>query len=84
MIQFLSIQCGDGYYERDKTFWEEQNVTVKKVHTSGHAFVSDLQKFVKAIKPKHIIPIHTENSDKYKELFNCDIIQLKDGVKLNV
>jgi ribonuclease J len=75
----LIYSMWEGYYERDKTFWEEQNVTVKKVHTSGHAFVSDLQKFVKAINPKHIIPIHTEYKDKYEALYHKDIIQLKDG-----
>jgi ribonuclease J len=39
-------------------------------HTSGHAPVEDLQKFAAALKPKMLVPIHTEFGSKYKELFD--------------
>jgi len=33
---------------------------------------------VEAIKPKHIVPIHTFEGDKYKDIFNVPIVELKD------
>jgi ribonuclease J len=38
-------------------------------HTSGHATVEDLQAFAAAIKPKQLVPIHTEHGDKFSKLF---------------
>jgi len=44
-------------------------------HTSGHATVEDLQKFAAALKPRMLVPIHTEFSGKFIELFeNVQII----------
>lgn len=80
----LIYSMWEGYYKSVKSFWEKQNVAVKTVHTSGHAYVEDLQKFVTTINPKHIIPIHTENRDKYKDLYNCDVIHLEDGVGIKI
>lgn len=48
-------------------------------HTSGHANTESLQKFVNQIKPKQLIPIHTEEADKYMTLFNNPVLMLKDG-----
>jgi len=47
-------------------------------HTSGHATVKDLKAFANALKPKQLIPIHTEYSGKYKDLFD-NVIEIVDG-----
>lgn len=47
-------------------------------HTSGHANTESLKKFVKQIKPFLLIPIHTEDADKYITLFNRPVLMLKD------
>ena len=39
-------------------------------HTSGHAAVEDLKKFAEALKPKILVPVHTEHGDEFKALFN--------------
>ena len=70
--------------KEQKEFWDKNNVEVVKVHTSGHAYLKDLVKFVKALKPRNIIPIHTENADKYGEYFESKIIVLKDGETFNI
>jgi ribonuclease J len=57
---------------------------IKHIHTSGHAYVKDLQEFVQRIKPKVIIPIHTQLPEKYTELYNAEIKILKDGEILNL
>lgn len=38
----------------------------KRVHASGHADRETLTKIIKKIKPRNIIPIHTENPQAYK------------------
>lgn len=47
-------------------------------HTSGHATVEDLQKFAKALKPKMLIPVHTEHGNAYSQLFK-NVMLLRDG-----
>ncbi len=34
---------------------------------------------VDAIKPKNIVPIHTFEGDKYKDIFKEPIVELMDG-----
>jgi ribonuclease J len=53
--------------------------TLHKIHTSGHADIKTLKKMVEAINPKNIVPIHTFEGDKYKDIFNEPIVELKDG-----
>ena len=53
--------------------------TLHKIHTSGHADTNTLKKMVEAIKPKNIVPIHTFEGDKYKDIFDKPIVELKDG-----
>jgi len=74
----------EGYLKDQKPFWDRNQVNIIKVHTSGHAYVEDLVKFAGALKPKNIIPIHTENADKYEGLFKSNIIKLEDGEKFEV
>lgn len=49
----------------------------KKNHPQ--TYFPTLKPFVSAINPKCIIPIHTSNADKYRELFNHPILHLDDG-----
>lgn len=39
-------------------------------HTSGHAPAEDLQKFAAALKPKMLVPVHTEHGSKFRILFS--------------
>ncbi|GAG71273.1 unnamed protein product [marine sediment metagenome] len=58
--------------------WGKHNIPIIEVHSSGHAYVEELQQFVKAIKPKHIIPNHTFYPEKYNEYFDGNIKFIKD------
>lgn len=77
-----------GYWERDlettlKPCLEKHSVPLHFLHTSGHASPADLKKFVEALKPKRVIPMHTEFPEKYQEMFqNVEI--LKDGEKWEI
>jgi len=48
---------------------EAAGVPMCDIHTSGHADVPTLRKFVEAIKPARLVPIHTFNPEQYVELF---------------
>jgi ribonuclease J len=74
----------EGYFQKSNTkkfidFLTERKFTIHKIHTSGHAETKTLKKMVEAIKPKNIVPIHTFEGDKYKNIFNEPIVELKDG-----
>ena len=55
------------------------------LHTSGHTDMSSLMKFFEVLSPKAIIPIHTDNPGRFKELFSDKwaIFLLKDGESFN-
>ena len=50
------------------------------IHTSGHADVSSLKRIVKHINPTCIVPIHTDQPERYIELYpDRNILFLRDG-----
>lgn len=67
-----------GYLDRPN-YLDEYRDIITHIHTSGHAYIKDLQRFVDKIKPKYIIPIHTESKNRYKDLFNAEIKLVEDG-----
>ena len=70
----------DGYLreERFTPLKENPNVTLHQIHTSGHAIREDLKRLVDAVNPKHLIPIHTEHSERFFEL-GSQVRILNDG-----
>ena len=64
--------------DRFRDFCANKGLTIKQVHTSGHATVEDLEAFAKAISPKTLIPIHTFEGKQYPEMFE-NVRILKDG-----
>ena len=60
-------------------------MTVKDIHTSGHADLAGLKLMVKALKPKNIVPIHTLQAAQYKSLFNgVNVLEVDDGEEVNI
>jgi len=47
-------------------------------HTSGHAPVADLQKLTAALKPKMLVPIHSEHGEDFPQLF-ANVVTHNDG-----
>ncbi len=64
-----------GYLERPQTkefveFMKSKGAKVHILHTSGHADSNTIDKLIENVKPKRIIPVHTENAEwfnKYRE-----------------
>jgi ribonuclease J len=50
-------------------FCNRHGIPLVEHHTSGHAGVTDLRRFVDALKPGRVVPIHTEAPGKYPALF---------------
>jgi len=80
----LIYSMWDGYLHEVEPFWDKYKVPIVKLHTSGHAYIGDLQKFVKAINPTYIIPNHTFFPEKYLELFGSrtKIVSDKETVEI--
>jgi ribonuclease J len=68
-----------GYLERSnlQQFLESNGISMAEIHTSGHAYISQLQTLVNALKPRWIIPIHTFYPEKFQEMFP-NVIQVED------
>jgi ribonuclease J len=47
-------------------------------HASGHAFISDLQRFVHALAPRRVVPIHSFAGDRF-EAFFARVERRRDG-----
>lgn len=47
----------------------KHSIPKHSIHTSGHASPTELKRFVAAIKPSKVVPIHSFFPEKYPELF---------------
>jgi ribonuclease J len=70
-------------YRMLKTELAEADGKFVECHTSGHIFAEDIVKFVRAINPRHIVPIHTIAPKRFHELFP-NAISVRDGEPLNL
>ncbi|MCL1892710.1 MAG: MBL fold metallo-hydrolase [Holophagaceae bacterium] len=48
---------------------KDAGVQMTDIHTSGHADVPTLRRFVEALKPKVLVPIHTFHPEQFHALF---------------
>lgn len=74
----------EGYLEDTAQFWKDNNVPIEKMHTSGHASIEELKKFVKAVGPGKILPIHTKNPEKFRDYFGSKVRILDNGETLEL
>jgi ribonuclease J len=47
-------------------------------HTSGHILAGDIEKFVEALNPEHIVPIHTTGRSEFQKRFK-NVLLVQDG-----
>ncbi len=58
-----------GSYDDVKAFLDTHGIPKVSLHTSGHASPVDLKRFVSALNPGKVVPIHSFRPDRYPELF---------------
>jgi ribonuclease J len=51
-----------------RTF-RRNGVVLTCLHASGHATVDDLQRLVRDMRPRRVVPIHTACPERYADLF---------------
>lgn len=81
------LSMWDGYINPDKK--EVYNRALTKalgndfvyLHTSGHCDMNSLSDVISLLKPKAIIPIHTDNPEEFEQRFKEEVlvIRLHDG-----
>jgi ribonuclease J len=64
--------------DRIAAYREDPEVNFVYVHTSGHAPLKDLQRLASALKPKTLVPIHTEFAREFSSSFD-NVMTLQDG-----
>ncbi|MCL2289278.1 MAG: AAA family ATPase [Bacteroidetes bacterium] len=65
--------------EKFLSYLTGRGLDLSNIHTSGHADVATLQKLVNVMQPKEIVPIHTDNKEKYNSIFKDSVIlDIKD------
>jgi len=75
-----------GYLERDSdmaNFPRQYGCEWQSIHTSGHAWLEDLQKLTGKIKPDMLVPIHTLQGDKFEKYFE-NVVRIKDGEEISL
>jgi ribonuclease J len=63
-----------GYLSQPAGQWlraelDDAGIPLIEHHTSGHAFVEDLQRLVEAFAPARVVPIHSEATDHFADVF---------------
>ena len=79
----LSYSMWDGYLKEESmqpvvAWLRENEIEYKVIHTSGHAFASDLQRFASALAPRMLVPIHSFETSRFAEFFN-NVVRKDDG-----
>lgn len=57
--------------------------TIDFIHTSGHASAEDLGRLVQAVRPRMLVPIHTEHPKRYEQLGMSPTI-IADGCPMEI
>lgn len=62
---------------------------IEQLHTSGHAYVETIAKLIETVKPKTIVPMHTERADEFSSIpefapYKDQVQVLKDGEALSL
>jgi len=78
-----------GYLERNlslkkmQMYFNEQGCAFHYLHTSGHARLSDLKRFVEALQPKTLIPIHTYHPNLFQDFFS-NVQTVENGERIEI
>jgi len=64
--------------DRISAYRNDPEVSFVYAHSSGHAPLKDLQKLAAALKPKMLLPIHTEDAEGFRSNFE-NVTTLTDG-----
>ena len=55
--------------ERLRAWLDRLGIPMRIHHASGHAFIPDLQRLVRALAPDRVVPIHSFGGDRFEDFF---------------
>ncbi len=61
-----------------------KNFTIHDIHTSGHANREILKQLADALNPKSIIPVHTFEKKRYKDVFDQKVNEVDDNEVIGI
>ena len=69
----LIFSFWSGYRETENMKWflsecEKLGLKIVTLHTSGHADENTLKRLIETVNPKTLIPIHTENAERFRDI----------------
>ncbi len=71
------------YQKRFEDYLISNGFTIKMLHTSGHASITDIRKLISGLNPKKIVPIHTMVPEAFMDI--SDITQMaEDGIMFSI
>ena len=65
--------------ERFRSWAKEHCAAVKDIHSSGHADTQSLQRIVEFVRPKTIVPIHTDAPKRFCDIFVNNNVKCLDN-----
>ena len=65
--------------ERFRSWAKEHCEAVKDIHSSGHADTQSLQRIVEYVRPKTIVPIHTDAPKRFCDIFVNNNVKCLDN-----
>jgi len=72
-----------GPLRRMKRYFDDNGVEYHYIHSSGHASLADLQRFVVAVNPETTIPIHTYHPKLFRDYFG-KVKMVEDGERVRL
>ena len=70
-----------GYLEQDELLMKLlRGYRLEELHTSGHADIETIEEVIHTVKPKMVVPIHTNNPDSFPS--NLSMQNIKDGEEI--
>ena len=75
-----------GYWEKAnplKTFCTTHGIEPHFIHSGGHAHPEDLRRLVDALRPRAVVPIHTQNAAQFREDLPS-VSLLDDGLQVEL
>ncbi|MGE0157058.1 MAG: MBL fold metallo-hydrolase [Geobacter sp.] len=60
----------ESYNKKLLDFIHEHGMELITIHTSGHASVDTLRNLVESVRPKQVIPIHTNTPERFSQILN--------------
>jgi flagellar motor component MotA len=58
---------------------ESMGIKIVDLHASGHAYRNQLEETVQRLKPRVLVPIHTENAELFAEHLHDNVVTINDG-----